>query len=155
MGETLTLSTKITEHQLKELYSDPYIINASKEDNEDFEPIIHPLVTYYGTFVNNVFKGAFLHIKYDTHEIEIHSLLKKDILKYSRDFGTLMLKEIFRDKKIQRATSFLANDMNTVKNYLVKMGFKLEGLKRKAIFKNNEFKDVCMYGITRDEWSKL
>ncbi|MFX0082807.1 MAG: GNAT family N-acetyltransferase [Candidatus Hodarchaeota archaeon] len=44
-------------------------------------------------------------------------------------------------------------NIRALKSYK-KVGFKEEGTRRKAIFKNGEYHDVIMMGILKDEWPK-
>lgn len=141
--------------EIEEIYQDPYISNAIKQDNRDLTPLCHPLIKYYGTYIDNKLKGLFLCIAYSDCEVEIHSLLKKESIKYSRKFGEMMRDLTFSNKHTQRITLLIVDGLNTVKNYSKKIGFKLEGIKRNAYPQNNIYKDVYMYGLTRTEWSKL
>ena len=156
MDSILTLNDNITQEQLTEIYNNSYIKDAVKQDNREFMPIKHPLITYYSAQIHDRFVGAFLQIRFSQWEIELHSLLKKDAMAFSREFGKMIIDKSFNDnKEVQRITVFIIDGLNTVKNFCEKIGFKLEGIKRKACLKNNAYKDVYMYGITREDWRLL
>ncbi len=151
----LTLSNNITNEELTAIYTDSYIKNAIKQDNTEFLPIKHHLVTYYKASIKDKFAGAFLSIAFSQSEIELHSLLFKDSIKYSRQLGKMIIDKSFNDNnKIQRITVLIIDGLNTAKNYCEKLGFKLEGIKRNSYLKNKEYKDVFIYGITKKDWSK-
>ena len=41
-----------------------------------------------------------------------------------------------------------------VRHLYEKMGFVLEGTKRKASFKDGDYRDVCMYAILKDDYKR-
>jgi len=146
------VSIGISDKNLQDIYQDSYISKVS-HDNKPFESIDHPLVKYITASINGRFAGAFMIILFSKTEIEIHSLLKKQFIKYSRQLGKEVIDYIFSFYNPQRLTAPIIDGLNTAKNYVVKLGFTLEGIRRDACSKDNRMKDIYIYGLTRREWS--
>ena len=67
---------------------------------------------------------------------------------------TEILNHAFNNMNLNRIElSVLESNMKALKLY-ENVGFKIEGVKRKSIFKNGEFKDMIIMGILRDEFLK-
>ncbi|MCK5023229.1 MAG: GNAT family N-acetyltransferase [Candidatus Aenigmarchaeota archaeon] len=139
--------------ELKELiniYSDPYIKQIS-HDHREANIIVHPNVTYLAAKINNKIVGAFLAIKTNPTEIELHSLLTKKAIKHSRELGSLCIDWAFSFTEVQRVTANIIQGLEKAKNYCLKLGFVHEGTKRDALLKNGKLKDVYILGITRKQ----
>lgn len=150
--EILKLIDNTSEKHLKELYSDPYIVRAFKQDNRDFKPQKHPLIKYYSAFNNDTFLGCFMFINFSHNEIEAHSMLNKKGMIYSRELGRMFLEECFSATEITRVTTYIPNDLSKAINYVKKCGFKEEGIKRDSIYRNNKLLNNVILGITRKDF---
>ncbi len=62
-----------------------------------------------------------------------------------------MLKHAFMNMNLQRVELSLLEDNEAARHLYEKCGFVYEGRKRRAKFKNGQFKDMLMYSILRDE----
>ncbi len=141
--------------ELKELiniYSDPYIKQIS-HDHREANIIVHPNVTYLAAKVNNEIVGAFLAIKLNPTDIELHSLLTKKAIKHSRELGKLCIDWAFSFKDVQRVTANVMQGLEKAKNYCLKLGFIYEGTKRNACLKDGKLIDLHILGITRQDRS--
>lgn len=138
-----------TKKELEQVYSDEYILNALSNDNAKASIISHPLVKYYSVFNESNFCGAFMVIQHSKNEIEIHSLLLKEHLKFSRQNGKEIINKCFEDKHITRLTANIYGSLIKAQNYVKKLGFQLEGVKKEAIYKNNNLENINIYGLTR------
>jgi len=143
----------ISQQHLLEVYQDPYIARVG-HDHRPAAPIDHPNATYLSAWVGDSFAGAFLVIKQSAVELELHALLKKSALKQSRDLGMSCLAWAFA-QPILRVTAYIIEGLEAVKNYCLKLGFKLEGCRRNACVQNGVVKDVYVLGMTRQEWGAL
>lgn len=143
----------ITEEHLQEVYSDPYITKVG-HDHRPAAPIHHPNVTYLSAWVGEVFAGAFLVIKQSAVELELHALLKRSALKYSRMLGIQCLSWAF-SQQILRVTAYIIEGLTSAKNYCLKLGFKYEGCRRSACVKDGKILNVDILGMTREEWSAI
>jgi len=143
----------ISQQHLLEVYQDPYIARVG-HDHRPAAPIDHPNATYLSAWVGDSFAGAFLVIKQSAVELELHALLKKSALKQSRDLGLACLAWAFA-QPILRVTAYIIEGLEAVKNYCLKLGFKLEGCRRNACVQNGVVKDVYVLGMTRQEWGAL
>lgn len=137
--------------ELAEVYADPYIARI-RHDSSKPGPVLHPLATYYSATVNGAFAGVFLVIRYSLREIEIHALLLKKAVKWSRELGELVIDEAFSHPEVLRITAHILADLVSAKNYCLKLGFKMEGVRRAACVKNGKITDVHMLGLLRNEW---
>jgi hypothetical protein len=149
LGE-VGLKVGITDEQLNQVYSDPYIKRIAPDDRS-IAPVSHPLATYLSAFVNGRFVGAFLSIRYTQHEIESHALLTKAALKHSRQLGDAFLAWAFQ-QDVMRVTAHVYEYLKSAKNYCLKLGFKEEGFRRCAAVKDGRAVGVYLLGITRQEW---
>ncbi len=146
------VSIGISDKNLQDIYQDSYISKVSY-DNKPFEPIDHPLVKYITASIDGRFAGAFMIILFSKTEIEIHSLLKKQFVEHSRQLGREVIDFVFSFYNPQRLTAYIIDGLNTAKNYVIKLGFTLEGIRRDACIKDNRMKNIYIYGLTRREWS--
>lgn len=135
---------------LKQVYADPHI-KKTGHDHRAAEPVIHPLATYLSAFVDGSFVGAFLAIRQSPIEIDVHSLLLRPAVRYSRELGLLFLQWAF-SSPILRVTAYVVDGLKTVVNYCLKIGFKHEGYRRNACVKDGVPIGVNILGITREDW---
>lgn len=145
------LTVGITVEHLAELYSDPYIASRIAHDDRQPLPVFHELAFYLSAWVDGKFAGAFLVIKYTDHDWELHSLLKREFLKYSRSFGRECIAYCF-GRGVNRLTVWIIDGLKTVENFCLKLGFSKDGVRRSACLKDGVFRDVHMYGMTRIDW---
>jgi len=143
----------ITSENLQEIYSDPYI-SVVAHDDRPFEPITHQLVKYVSAFMDGEFMGAFMVVQFSKTEIEIHSLLKKSAIKYSRLLGNEVIHFVFNMYKPLRITAHIIGGLNKAMNYVEKLGFSLEGIRRDGCVKNSKTTDIYTYGLTKKQWEK-
>lgn len=144
----------VSEENLKSLYEDSYIQQAS-HDNKPFEPIIHPLVKYASVFDNDTFLGAFMIVFFSKTEIEIHALLRKSSLYFSKQAGKEIIDFIFNEIKPLRITANIICSLKKAQNYVLKLGFKLEGIREDGCIKDGNIENINMYGLTYKNWSRL
>ena len=142
----------ITDEQLLEVYADPYI-NKIGHDHRPASPIHHPQVQYLSAWIDNTFAGAFMAITFSALELELHSLLKKSSLPYSRELGLRFLEWAFTNHPIERVTAYIIEGLTSAKNYCIKLGFKLEGCRRDACMQDGQLKSVYVLGMTRKDWA--
>lgn len=135
-----------------EMFSDDKVVRAMGYDGYVPSPILHPLVTTLSAWVNGEFAGLFLAIRYSKYEIELHSLLKYQFIKHSRDLGKMVVEWSFSLPDMMRVTAHIMEGQETARNYALKVGFKLEGVRRNACIKNGSPRSVYMLGITKEDW---
>ncbi|NEU04296.1 GNAT family N-acetyltransferase [Clostridium senegalense] len=67
---------------------------------------------------------------------------------------SILINYLFNTKSIMRI-QFMTRSDNESMNFLgKKLGFKLEGTLRKYSFDYGEYRDLNLFGITRDDWCK-
>ena len=133
------------------LFEDPYIAKIG-HDHRALAPIQHPHVKYLSAKLDGQQVGAFMIVESGFVEIDIHAMLSKQAIEYSRDFGRLCLIWAFAQKHINRVTAYIIEGLDSAKNYCLKLGFKNEGTRRDACMKNNELVGVHILGMTRQDW---
>lgn len=146
------LTVGITQENLKNLYDDSYIQRAGY-DKRPLVPVVHPLVTYLTATANDSFAGAYMLVRHTDIEFEIHSLIKKKYISHALTLGNMAIDWAFAHKEIERITAYVSADLESVKNYCLKIGFKLEGIRRNACKKAGKLIDVYVLGIIRADWS--
>jgi hypothetical protein len=147
----LALTQGITDAQLTEIYQDRYIQRVGYDDRPA-SPVVHPLASYVSAFADNVFSGAFLLIEYSEREIEIHGLLLKKAIKHSRELLSMMIDIIFANRNVLRITANVIQGIETARNFCLKMGFKLEGIKRSVCLVKGKPTDLYVLGLLRQDW---
>lgn len=136
---------------LNDLFSDPYIARIG-HDHRSLAPIDHPHVKYLSARLNCQQVGAFMVIESGFVEVDLHAMLSRAALPYSRDLGRLCLVWAFAHKHIHRVTAYVMEGLSSAKNYCIKLGFKNEGMRRDACMKNGELVGVHILGMTRQDW---
>jgi hypothetical protein len=136
--------------ELFKIYSDPYIKKIS-HDHMEAGIISHPNAIYLSAKINDEIVGAFLAIRTSFIELELHSLLTKKALHKSRELGQLFLDWAFSNNDTYRVTVPIMQGLEKAKNYCIKSGMKLEGVKRDAIMKNKKLRDLYILGMTKKE----
>ena len=136
---------------LNDLFSDPYIARIG-HDHRALVPIAHPHVKYLSARLNDAQVGAFMVIESGFVELDLHAMLSRAALPYSRELGRLCLMWAFAHKHIHRVTAYVIDGLTSAKNYCVKLGFKNEGTRRDACMKNGELVGVHILGMTRQDW---
>jgi len=136
---------------LAALYADPYIARVG-HDHRPASPIIHPEVHYIGAHVDDELVGAFMVVESGWIEQDVHALLTRRALRWSRDLGTMMLARMFDNPMIQRVTAQVIEGLESARNYCLRLGFRLEGFRRCALMVNGRPRGVYMLGMTRQDW---
>jgi hypothetical protein len=137
---------------LRTLYADPYIARIGHDDRHA-EPIAHPQVVYLSAWVGERFAGAFMAVC-GKRDFELHALLRRDCLPWSRQLGRACLDWAF-SKPIDRVTAWVIGTLKEAANYCRKLGFTLEGVRREACRQNGVPRDVFMLGMLRAEWESM
>lgn len=135
------------------LFKDPYIAKIG-HDHRALAPIQHPHVKYLSAKLDGQQVGAFMIVESGFVEIDIHAMLSKQAIEYSRDFGRLCLIWAFAQKHINRVTAYIIEGLGSAKNYCLKLGFKNEGMRREACLKNGRLVGVHVLGMTRRDWEQ-
>ena len=138
--------------RLQALYADPYISRIGHDDRAA-APITHPQVVYLSAWVGERFAGAFMAVC-GRRDFELHALLRRDALPWSRQLGRACLAWAF-SKPIDRVTAWVIGSLREAMNYCRKLGFTLEGVRRNACKQNGKPYDVFMLGLLRAEWEGM
>lgn len=138
---------------LAPLFLDPYIARVGHDDRPA-APIEHPHVHYLGARVDGDLVGAFMLIESGFVEVDVHALLTRRALPHSRALGRLCLTQAFANPAIERVTAYVIEGLTAARNYCLKLGFQVEGLRRNACRQNGRLLGVHVLGITRNEWEK-
>lgn len=149
----VSVMTELELPSLLDIYSDPYIQRIS-HDHRPAIIVSSPNATYLAAKIDGVIVGAFLAIRENTTDINFHALLTKQAIHKSRELGKLCIDWAFAHNEVLRITGVIMQGLESAKNYALKLGFKLEGVKRDAFLKDGIPKNLYILGITRKEWSE-
>jgi len=139
---------------LEDFYRDPYIAKVGHDDRPAAF-IDHPAVKYLGAYKDDQLLGAFLVIESGFVEKDVHALLTRAALPYSRTLGTLCIAQMFTDKHTARVSAYVIDGLTAARNYCLKLGFKSEGYRRNACRKDGKLIGVHVLGMTRQDWEKM
>lgn len=137
--------------QLKEVYRLPEVQRIG-HDYRAPNPIEHPNVAYIGAYRNGEFVGAFMAVSHSPIEIELHALLTKKATHSALRLGRMIITLAFENPMIQRVTALVREGLDSVCDYCLRLGFKLEGILRSACQINGKLLGVCVLGMTRSDW---
>lgn len=74
---------------------------------------------------------------------------------YGREAVGYVLKYLFEEKKKHKITASVDPENIPSIKFLESLGFKREGILRKCIYEENEWKDDIVYGMLEEEWKKI
>ncbi len=150
----IALSEGITPENLAQIYADPFMSRIA-DDGQQMYPVFHELAQYLSAWIDGVFVGAYLVIRYSPTEYEAHSLLMRAATKQSRALGALLLEWIFGHDSVLRVTGYIRDGLTSAINHCLLMGFTYEGFRRNAVLYNGIPTGIHILGITRQEWVAL
>lgn len=143
--------------------TDPDAINAVLEDawiapklRRDDGPagyVDHPLLTYYGAYVDGQLAGVFTKIAYTRWENEVHIAILRTHIRFARELSQLFLSVIFANPNAMRATAHVCGHLTSAVNFVRKIGFHKEGVRRNAYTINGAAHNIVTLGMTREDWS--
>ena len=136
---------------VQRLCSDPYIARAG-HDHRPLSAIDHPDVHYLAATLDGEIVGAFCVIDSGFVERDVHALLQRRALPWSRDLGRLCIAWCFSAPWVQRLTAQIIEGLEAARNYCVRLGFRVEGFKRDACQVGGRIVGVHVLGLTRSEW---
>lgn len=147
---TVSILPGITPDHLAQVYAHPQMQRAG-HDFRASAPVTSGAALYLSAFVRDEFAGAALLVKTCAHEIEVHSLLFPEFVRWSREIWRRVIRWAFDDSEIQRLTAQIAEDLPTVRNLARKCGFRDEGFKRRAICRGGIWMGLYLLGVTTEE----
>jgi RimJ/RimL family protein N-acetyltransferase len=71
------------------------------------------------------------------------------------DAARVMLRYAFMDLNLHRIYGRVFAHNESMLRVAAKLGYRQEGIARKAAFANGEFRDLILYGVLREEWLEL
>ena len=133
-----------------QLYQNDYVLSAFGELHTK-EPIENEFFKYHSCYVDGIFVGCFLEIIRSPIESEVHSLLFKSAIKYSRELARIFIKNLFNSRPIFRISTQVMQIHGSVINFCLKIGFVFEGIKQCADMKDGKLQSMVMFRILRGE----
>ena len=124
---------------------------APKITHDGREPgyITHPLVSYWGAWVDDELVGVFLTVRFSRWEVETHAAILRAGRHHARDLARMYLACIFDDPEIERVTAYVMATLPSAANFCRKVGFEYEGRRRNACRVDGQLTDVLIYGLVR------
>jgi hypothetical protein len=138
--------------QIDAVCRDPYISERVRHDHREPGFIDNPYCHYFGAFVDDELVGVFLAIESGDVEWDVHAYLKREAVLHSRVLGLMFLALIFAKKPVNRVTAYILQGLDSAMNYVRKLGFVHEGVRRGALMRDGELIDVHIFGLTRGEY---
>lgn len=150
---TIGISVGISPEHLAIVYSDPYVARVAHDDRPHY-PVFSDIAQYVTAWVGSMFAGAFLVIKWGSHDWDVHALLLKKHVKHSRALGELFISWCFSHADVMRLTAKVIEGLESARNYTTRLGFVQEGFRRDAYIVNGELKGEYVMGLTLSDWVK-
>lgn len=133
-----------------QLYQNDYVLSAFGELHTK-KPIENEFFKYHSCYVDGIFVGCFLEIIRSPIESEVHSLLFKSAIKYSRELARIFIKNLFNSRPIFRISTQVMQIHGSVINFCLKIGFIFEGIKQCADMKDGKLQNMVMFRILKGE----
>lgn len=140
----------ITPDHLIQVYAHPQM-QRTGHDFRAAAPVESSAALYLSAFVRDEFAGAALLVKTCAHEIEVHSCLFPEFVRWAREIWCQVIRFAFVDPGIQRLTAQIPEDLPTVRNLARKCGFRDEGFKRRAVCRGGIWMGLYLLGVTTEE----
>jgi hypothetical protein len=150
--QRLSIARLINRAAIEWVLHDPWIKPKITRDGREPGFIDHPLLSYFGAYVDGKLLGLFIHIQFTEIEVEVHVALLKEALPHSRKLAALFIDLVFADPKVERATAHAIGSLKSAVNFGKKLGFTFEGERRNACYQNNRLLPVISLGLLRNEW---
>lgn len=147
---TIAIVPGITPDHLAQVYAHPQMSRTS-HDFRAAAPVLSSAALYLSAFVRDELAGAALLVKTCAHEIEVHSLIFPEFVRWSREIWRRVIRWAFEDPAIQRLTAQIPEDLPTVRNLAKRCGFSDEGFKRRAIQRGGIWMGLYILGVTAQE----
>lgn len=122
---TVSIAPGITPEHLAQVYDHPQM-SRTGHDFRSAAPVLSGAALYLSAFVREEFAGTALLVKTCAHEIEVHSLLFPEFVRWSREIWHRVIRWAFEDLAIQRLTAMIPEDLPTVRNLAKRCGFSDE-----------------------------
>lgn len=137
---------------IERIFADPWIARKLEGAGLGTDFIDHPLISYYGAYVDQRLVGVFTHAQITAIEVEVHAALLEEATRHGRTLGALFLDKVFADPKVMRATGNIIGSLTSAVNYCHKLGFKIEGKRRDAVIQDGMLLPIIILGLLREEW---
>lgn len=121
-----------------------------KHDHAELGYIDHPMIDYYSCFMDDDFVGCYIVAKIFPIDYEVHMLLLPTAVRNYRELGREMASILFEET--DRISTVVVDGMNSAKNYVEKLGFRLEGIKKEAFEQGGVKKDAYFYGLLKKDF---
>lgn len=133
------------------ILTDPWIADRIRHDAREPGYIDHPALTYHGAFVGGDLVGVFIAIRHSPWEIEVHAALSREATRHGRGLGAMFLASLWSDPELQRVTAPVLSTLPSAVNYCRRLGFELEGVRRRAVQIDGKVADVIWLGLLRPQ----
>lgn len=140
---------------------DPEAVNSILQDTAMHAKLVHdarapgfiehPLVSYYGAYIDDRLVGVFTGVDFTAWELEVHVAIVPSAIRHARRLCRLYLEEMFAAPDRQRVTAYVLGTLPSAANLCRRLGFVDEGVRRKACRIDGKPVDVIVLGMTRDD----
>lgn len=146
----MVLSIKETRNLaiINQFYLDPHIVAGAKRDGVMLGARDHPAIHYLICEIDAKPAGFYAVVQLNDIDWEAHVCLMKWAIPQARDFGAMVIDWLWA-AGAQRIT--VPAIKATTVNYCRRLGFSIEGVRRKAVSVNGARLDVTYLGLLRPE----
>ncbi|KAA3645824.1 MAG: N-acetyltransferase [Chloroflexi bacterium] len=74
---------------------------------------------------------------------------------YGKEGLALLLEYLFSGYPTERIAAFTDVENIPAQNLMKRLGFQQEGVLRRSMFRDGEWRDVAIYGVLRSEWGEI
>ena len=136
-------------------------LNAESDDLENMSevrmyPANMPVEMVFSIELEDKLIGEFrfTRMRWFNRKSELSIILKKEF--QGKGYGTLVMKKMiefaFNKMNLYRLEAEVVEFNEISIKMIEKLGFKKEGVLRKAKYSNGQYYDILRYGLLKDEW---
>ncbi len=138
-------------------------LNAESDDLENMSevrmyPANMPVEMVFSIELGDKLIGEFrfTRMRWFNRKSELSIILKKEF--QGKGYGTLVMKKMiefaFNKMNLYRLEAEVVEFNEISIKMIEKLGFKKEGVLRKAKYSNGRYYDILRYGLLKDEWER-
>lgn len=138
-------------------------LNAESDDLENMSevrmyPANMPVEMVFSIELEDKLIGEFrfTRMRWFNRKSELSIILKKEF--QGKGYGTLVMKKMiefaFNKMNLYRLEAEVVEFNEISIKMIEKLGFKKEGVLRKAKYSNGRYYDILRYGLLKDEWER-
>jgi len=127
-------------------------VSEDTQSPENFAVVFAPDIHWIGVYIYETIVGVYLIHRTGVYTATVHiNILKKYRRLYAQDSVVLIYQYIINHTDYKKLETTIPVIYESVLDFALWAGFKIEGISRASVFKNNAMIDQYMVGITKTE----